>query len=765
MAKLGGKPVRRRRNRVLPAVAALSVLLLVSLVMMSDAMQSAARFGRIYSLLLVVNALGLLGFLALIGVNLKRLVRELRRRRPGARLKRRLTVLFVVLAVVPVLVVYGFSLEFLRRGIDSWFDVRVAEALDDALNLSRASLDLRMRELLRQTRQMAETLTDSDGAEPLSFEQLQIPESLIVESPLSQPFDLDELRQQSGAEEVTLMTSKGAILASSSVATEIVPSLPPETVLLQVRQQDNYIGLEPIRDSGLYMRVMVIVPSTSAGEKRILQALYPVAERMTALADNVQAAFVKYKELAYLRDRLKLSFIMTLTLVLLFSVFAAVWAAFYTAQRLAEPIRDLAEGTRAVASGNYETRLPVPSNDDIGVLVHSFNEMTRRLAQGRDEAKQSRDEVDRQRAYLETVLGRLSSGVLTVTAAGELRTANDASALILSVPLGVLAAPTLDGLASQLPHLQPLVNHIRDHLRDGSGDWQEQVTLFGPGGRKVLLCRGASLSGAGAEHGGHVIVFDDITALLQGQRDAAWSEVARRLAHEIKNPLTPIQLSAERLRNKYLRTLGQNEVDALDRLTNTIIEQVETMKSMVNTFSEYARSPRIQQEPVDLNQIIEATLDLYRSEERAVTIDSDLDPRLPTLHADPNRLRQLLNNLLTNAIEAQTDKEATHARVTTRLIEEAQGASVELRVEDRGRGVAPEMLSRIFEPYVTSKPRGTGLGLAIVKKIVEEHGGIVWMENAETGGGCAAVRLPVTAPEHAPTPLNVTRASPQGKVA
>ncbi|MGQ0658832.1 MAG: ATP-binding protein [Chromatiales bacterium] len=757
--------MRRRRNRVLAAVVTLSALLLVSLVMMSDAMQNSARFSRIYSLLLVINAFGLLGFLALIGFNLKRLLRELRRRRPGARLKRRLTILFVVLAVVPVLVVYGFSLEFLRRGIDNWFDVRVAEALDDALNLSRASLDLRMRELLRQTQQMAETLTDSNGADPLSFEQLQMPESLVVENPFTHPLDLDGLRRQSGAEEVTLMTSKGAILASSSVATEIVPSLPPDTVLLQLRQRQNYIGLEPIRDSGLYMRVVVNVPSAITGEGRILQALFPVAERMTALADNVQSAFVKYRELAYLRDQLKLSFIMTLTLVLLFSIFAAVWAAFYTAQRLAEPIRDLAEGTQAVAAGNYETSLPVPSNDDIGVLVHSFNEMTRRLAQTRDEARQSRDEVERQRAYLETVLGRLSSGVLTVTETGELRTANEAAAQILAAPLGTLPSPTLDGLVSQLPHLEPLVNGIRANLARRMGDWQEQVTLFGPNGRKVLLYRGAALTGTGTAHDDHVIVFDDITALIQGQRDAAWSEVARRLAHEIKNPLTPIQLSAERLRHKYLRSMTQGDVEVLDRLTNTIIQQVETMKGMVNTFSEYARSPRMQQEPVNLNQIIESTLDLHRSEEQRVNIDSDLDPRLPTMHADPDRLRQLLNNLLANAIEAQADKPTTRARVSTRLLEEAHGASVELRVEDRGNGVAPEMLSQIFEPYVTSKPRGTGLGLAIVKKIVEEHGGIVWMENAEAGGGCAVIRLPVTAPEHMPVAASLTDTNPQGKVA
>jgi nitrogen fixation/metabolism regulation signal transduction histidine kinase len=279
------------------------------------------------------------------------------------------------------------------------------------------------------------------------------------------------------------------------------------------------------------------------------------------------------------------------------------------------------------------------------------------------------------------------------------------------------------------------------------------------------MCRGARLDASGDGEADHVIVFDDVTALIQGQRDAAWSEVARRLAHEIKNPLTPIQLSAERLRHKYLRSLSPEESEVLDRLTNTIIQQVETLKGMVNTFSEYARSPRIQQEPIQLNHIIESVVDLYRSDEPRVRIETELAPDIPTLHADPNRLRQLLNNLVSNAIEAQSDKSECYVRLSTRRHEETHGTSVEIRVEDHGNGIAPELLNLVFEPYVTSKPKGTGLGLAIVKKIVEEHGGSVWMENSTGGGACASVRLPVTAPEHAPAPYPRNETNIHGRVA
>jgi nitrogen fixation/metabolism regulation signal transduction histidine kinase len=741
-----------RENRIAIVVMALAVLMLGSLAMMSQAMHNSERFSQDFMLLLAINALGLLGFLALIVTNLRRLMRDVRQERAGARLKRRLTLLFVLLALIPVLTVYSFSLEFIRRGIDNWFDVRVSEALEDSLNLSRASLDLRMRELLRQTVQMAESITDSDdGADPLRFDQLQRPDSFVVEPSFeSTMVNLEDLLHRSGAEELTLMTSKGAVLTHSSIATDIVPSMPGEAVLLQLRQKQNYIGLEPIRDSALAIRVAVNVRNPNGGEGRVLQALYPVAERMQLLAGNVEAAVSKYKELAYLRQPLKLSFMMTLTLVLLFSVFAAVWAAFYTAQRLTEPVHALAEGTKAVAAGNYDMVLRVPGADDIGVLVRSFNEMTTRLAQTRDEAQRSRDEVEHQRAYLETVLGRLSSGVLTVSRDAQVHTANDAAAHILGLSVDTLSTQSLGALAATHSHLEPLSEGIRSHLQFSTGEWQEQVTIFGPAGRKVLMCRGAPMDATDASEQDHVIVFDDVTALIQGQRDAAWSEVARRLAHEIKNPLTPIQLSAERLRHKYLRTMNPGESDTLDRLTTTIIQQVETMKGMVNTFSEYARSPRIEQEPVNLTRIIESTVDLFRSDEQRVRIETDLASDVPTLHADPNRLRQLLNNLISNAIEAQGDREESLVRISTRLISEAQGTSVELRVADRGNGISTEMLSQIFEPYVTSKPKGTGLGLAIVKKIVEEHGGNVWMENLPEGGACATIRLPVTAPEHAP---------------
>lgn len=753
----------KRRFLAVAAVGLLSLLLLVSLMLMSAATQDSERFGRLYSALLIINALGLASFVVLIAANLRRLVRQLRQGRPGSRLTLRMLTLFVVLAVIPVLVVYGFSLDFLRRGIDSWFDVKVEQALNDALDLSRSALDLRMRELLRQTQQLAYEIAEgTEPPAPLNLEDLRRPASTEVVN-VPSVFNLDALRTRLGADELTLLTLKGGMLASTSGSTaDIVPNLPGEAILLQLRQGRSYIGLDPIRDTGLQVRVAVNIPDFSINaEPRVLQALFPISARMDSLAETVESAYVEYKELAYLREQLKISFTMTLTLVLLFAIFSAVWAAFYSARRLAAPIRDLVEGTQAVAAGDYSTQLPISSHDDLGFLVGSFNDMTRRIAMARDEAKRSRDQVDAQRAYLEAVLGRLSSGVLTLDGEGRLRTANHAAGQILGVALGSLVGRPVDAMASEHLYLQPLVDAIRPHLSQPRGDWREQTVLFGTSGRQVLMCRGTALAGSGSGidtgAGGHVIVFDDVTALIQGQRDAAWSEVARRLAHEIKNPLTPIQLSAERLRHKYLKSMSGADAEVLDRLTHTIVQQVETMKEMVNTFSDYARTPQMQLQRLDLNRLVEEVLDLYRSMDSSARIELELDANLPALEADPGRLRQVLNNLVKNALEARDGGGPVRIAVSTRWVQDSTPPYVELRIDDCGPGIPQEILDRIFEPYVTTKPKGTGLGLAIVRKIIEELGGMVWLENNAGGGASAYIRLPVGDIEQAAAAADLQR--------
>ncbi len=711
-------------------------LLLTALVLMSYASENSVYFGRLYAWLLLFSTVGLLILAILIIRNLYRLIRQHRARLPGSRLTLRLVIMFVAIALAPVGVVYYFSLQFLQRGIDSWFNVRVEKSLEDALELSRTALDLRMREALKQTIRMAEELTD-------------------VNNDAQATLNLGWMLTASATTELTLFGRSGRIIATANAdPSVIIPNPLPEVVLLQVRQGQNYVSLDPIQDVGFHIRAIVRVPSSdSRNEGRLLQALFPVDSRFSVLANSVQAAFDSYKELVFLRTPLKISFILTLSLVLLFGVLVAFWAAVYSARRLVEPIRDLAEGTQAVAAGQYDKQLPQAGSDELGFLVDSFNQMTRNLAQARDSAQRSQQLVERQRAYLEIVLARLSSGVITLDHEGRLRTCNAAASHILGVDLSVFIGVNGTGISTEHHYLKPLLEAIAPHLTDEHGDWRQEIMLFDNTGRKVLMCRGSTLPDPVGLKGGHVIVFDDITTLVQAERDAAWAEVARRLAHEIKNPLTPIQLATERIRHKYLKTLDMDQARVLERSTHTIIQQVQAMKEMVDAFNEYARAPQLKLVPVSLNDFLTEVLYLYRDYPAGVEIHLDLDSRKPIIAVDKGRLRQLLHNVVKNAIDAIKDGQGSMLQISTRCVQETETEYVELSFQDDGPGFPESNIGNIFEPYVTTKPKGTGLGLAIVKKIVDEHGGLIHVESPQEGGARIVIRFPMSTASVTPAPI------------
>ncbi|MDX2456618.1 MAG: ATP-binding protein, partial [Gammaproteobacteria bacterium] len=414
---------------------------------------------------------------------------------------------------------------------------------------------------------------------------------------------------------------------------------------------------------------------------------------------------------------------------------------FHSARRLVAPIRDLAEATHAVADGDYSKRLAVASEDELGFLVRSFNDMTRRLAKSREEAYQGRRQIEDQRAYLEAVLANLSSGVISMSADAVLRAINRTAQQSLDIDIKRYLGKELSDLAADYVFLKPFVDVVMRHRRQGDKSWQEEVTLSGSNGRQVLMCRGTVLDGTDRRSDGLVLVFDDVTTLIQAQRDAAWGEVARRLAHEIKNPLTPIQLSAERLRRRYLERMDADEAAVLDRATRTIVNQVDAMKKMVNAFSEYARIPQVSLKPMELNQLVREVLDLYRSSKLNVRILEHLTSGNTRIDGDSGQLRQLLHNLLKNALEAVKDVPDARIIVATRIVGEDEIHQVELCIDDNGPGIEPGVLENIFEPYVSTKPRGSGLGMAIVKKIVEEHGGTISAGSSEAGGAQIRIHL------------------------
>ena len=704
-----------------------SGLWVAALLIMAQTVQQSAHFSDLHPFIVGVNVAGLLVLLILIGGRVVQLIRDWRKRVVGSRLEARMVWMSATLAMVPLLLVFYFSVMFLNRGIDSWFHVEIREGLENALNLSKAALDLRRQEYMQRTRTIADQL--ATRADPVAA--------------------LDEARRQYGAIELTLLGTNQRIIGTSSERFgQIVPSHPSDEMVMQARQP--YVTLDPVAGGGFLVRTAVPVPLTSPGdEPRMLEAVYPVERRLGELADTVESAYQRYGEKARLREPLKTSFTLTLTLVLLLSLFAALYGAFWAARRLVRPIQDLVAGTRAVAKGDFDMRLPLTSHDEMGILIHSFNDMTKRLARAREDNQRSQHAVEAERANLAVILARLSTGVISLEPDHTVRTANQAACNILGADVeNVIGKPLVEaGKGSSLFEQFDLA--CSAHLDAGQTEWREQLVLQAESGRRILMCACTTLSGEDRSPGGFVIVFDDITALLQAQRDAAWGEVARRLAHEIKNPLTPIQLSAERIRRKLLGSMNEGEAQMLDRATHTIVQQVEAMKEMVNAFSEYARAPEMDVSRFDLNQLIAEVAELYRAGNREAGRIArpklTLDPALTEIEADRGRLRQIIHNLLANAIEALEGARDPEIRVETRLVERAEGQLAEITVEDNGPGFRPDVIGQVFDPYVTTKSKGTGLGLAIVKKIVEEHGGRIEADNARTGGARVRIELPLTA--------------------
>jgi nitrogen fixation/metabolism regulation signal transduction histidine kinase len=723
---MSNSSLRRVTTGALPVVALLA-LLLVSLHLMSSAVQNTEELSRIFIPLLLFTLFGLLVLVVLVLVNVVQLVKRYRSQAAGSRLTLRMVVIFVALALVPVTVVYFYSQQFLMHGIENWFDVKIDRAMEDALDLSKASLDLHRRERLRTTNRM---LSDLDE---LSVAGLNI--------------GLEEMRDRYGATELTLMNRSGVVITSSNADPSIlVPDTPDMSILQQVLDGSGYIGLAPLGElSELHIRVVV----SDVVRPMILQAMYPTSDSISELSEKVQQSYNHYKELAYLRESLKSTFTLALALVLLFSLFSAIWAAFFTARRLVAPVADIAEGTKAVADGDYGGQLPVPKHrDEISTLVTSFNSMTQRIAQARDLAESSQRQAEAQRAYLETVLGNLSSGVMTFDPDGNLRTSNRAASEILQVDVGSMLGEQLQALSGLSQKMQQFVDLLQEPLSEKGQDWHSEITLYGSEGRQVLLCHSTPLAGLGDEgKSGHVLVFDDITTLIRAQRDSAWGEVARRLAHEIKNPLTPIQLAAERLRHKYLRKMHPDDSAVLDRSTHTIVQQVEAMKEMVNAFSDYARPPKMNPQPLILDQLVSEVLDLYRHSVPEIEMGSELASEQAQIEADPVRMRQVVHNLVKNAQEAVLESGGGVVEVSTCQRYAADCQFVEFQVSDNGPGFNDQNLTNLFEPYVTTKAKGTGLGLAIVKKIIEEHGGMIWAENRDEGGGRVVFRLPTMAPD------------------
>jgi nitrogen fixation/metabolism regulation signal transduction histidine kinase len=687
----------------------------IALFLLATATANTDFFAGHYNTLVVINGALVAALMLVVGGQLLQLRRSLKSGVFGSRLALRLVLLFSLVAILPGALVYAVSVQFLGRSIESWFDVRVDRALDGGINLGRSSLDYLLKETTNRAMLIAGSLADA-----------QAPPGTA----------LSRAAEQVGVYEAALFAPSGSVIAVAGLGGGMTPEPLPGDALRRARLQQVYAKVEQTPEGGLMLRVVVPVNSADRMEPlRVLQVIERVPRTLAQDLEKVQAGARDYQEISFSRAALKRLYQLTLTLTLLLALTSALALALVLSERFASPLALLAAGTRAVAQGDFTRRQPVTSRDELGVLTESFNTMTAQLADAKHKTEESQRATETTRAYLESVLSNLSSGVLAFDDRYRLRTANPSAAVILQQPFADLAGIPLAEWGGRLPALAPFAELVAEAFRAArEGQWQREASLTVAAQTRTLLLRGTRLPGAPVP--GYVVVFDDVSELLQAQRDAAWSEVARRLAHEIKNPLTPIQLSAERLAVKLGPHLSEGDLDTLRRGTQTIVSQVAAMKHMVDDFAIYARKPRPgQMQGVDLASLLLDVLALYDNLRPHVAVALPDAPVM--IQGEPTRLRQVFHNLLQNAVDAQSGQEEPRIDIALSV----HGDEARLAFRDRGPGFSENVLAHPFEPYVTTKAKGTGLGLAIVKKIVDEHAGRVTLENLAPRGACVTLHF------------------------
>ena len=729
---------RAFRWGVVVGVAVIMAIGIVLLFLLAQATNNQELYERNYGRLFVLNIIvAALLLLVILWIALRLFIR-LRRGKFGSRLLVKLAAIFGLVGFVPGLLIYTVSYQFVSRSIESWFDVKVEGALDAGLSLGRATLDTLANDLANKTRAAASQLAEIPSA--------------------AAPLALDRLREQLGANDVVLWSATGQLIASAGQSRfQLNPDRPSTQQLRNVRSQRAISVVEGLDEltpgvvNVARIKALALVPQPSLGllaEPRVLQVTQVLPPALVANAVAVQEANREYQQRALGREGLRRMYIGTLTLSLFLAVFGSVVLAVILGNQLARPLLVLAAGVREVAAGDLSPKPALQGKDELGGLTRSFAEMTQQLADARAAVDQSMGQVSAARAHLQTILDNLTAGVIVLDERGVIQTSNPGATRILRVPLAAYEGRPLagvEGLESFGAAVQQQFDEYLDERRQhGLDHWQQSFELnaAAPGAPQhalTLVARGAEMPAEQPGQSARLLVFDDISEIVSAQRAQAWGEVARRLAHEIKNPLTPIQLSAERLEMKLAGKVGPAEQAVLTKSVQTIVDQVDAMKRLVNEFRDYARLPAADLKPLDLNTLVGEVLQLYAREggERGdaaahVPVRSQLDAHCPKILGDSQQLRQVLHNLLQNAQDATEGSPVREVTVRTQWNEAAR--RVRLIVQDTGSGFADHILKRAFEPYVTTKSKGTGLGLAVVKKIAEEHGARVDLKNRTDNG-------------------------------
>ena len=707
----------RRRYSYLIFLVALAAALVYSLTLATN---SGSPLSEYFWWLIAAGGLIVTILLAMLLRYGWLLLRHNRHNMLGSRLTRRLALMFTLIAVLPGLFLFGVSAQFISYSINSWFGNDTAQALESSLTLSKSALDNTLDNTIEQAAALQVEIISRTSMGGTAAEALRLS---------GETARFSQVGLYNPADGTTELISNPAAL----------PPPPAEKEVAEELQRHGSSRSVTNINGKLYAQGWLALPAPQEKGKALFFRR-PIPDNVARDAELIENARSKYAELTYAKQGLQTFFLITLLAAALLSIMLALVIALYFARRFIEPILSLAEGAKAVAQGDFSQPRPVYRNDELGQLTRLFNHMTEQLAIAREAEELNRIRQEAARHYLETVLESLTAGVITLDEAGRLKTLNRSAENILGLPLSELSGSNWHDWPQSVPQYLLLTELFQTILATEHTGKPVQTAYTGGDEARILLAKATPLPADNG--GGTVLVFDDITLLVRAQKEAAWGEVAKRLAHEIRNPLTPIQLSAERLAWKLQDKLGEQDAQILARSTDTIIKQVAAMKEMVEAFRNYARAPALKLEKKDLNKIIEEVLLLY--EAGACTFDAVFSNIPAVMYADTTAMRQVLHNIFKNAAEAA--EEATQPEV--HIHTDNTDGKITLTVANNGKSFSKDMLANAFEPYVTDKPTGTGLGLPVVKKIVEEHGGRIALSNPAEGGASVKITLPALVEEH-----------------
>lgn len=707
----------RRRYSYLIFLVALAAALVYSLTLATN---SGSPLSEYFWWLIAAGGLIVTILLAMLLRYGWLLLRHNRHNMLGSRLTRRLALMFTLIAVLPGLFLFGVSAQFISYSINSWFGNDTAQALESSLTLSKSALDNTLDNTIEQAAALQVEIISRTSMGGTAAEALRLS---------GETARFSQVGLYNPADGTTELISNPAAL----------PPPPAEKEVAEELQRHGSSRSVTNINGKLYAQGWLALPAAQEKGKALFFRR-PIPDNVARDAELIENARSKYAELTYAKQGLQTFFLITLLAAALLSIMLALVIALYFARRFIEPILSLAEGAKAVAQGDFSQPRPVYRNDELGQLTRLFNHMTEQLAIAREAEELNRIRQEAARHYLETVLESLTAGVITLDETGRLKTLNRSAENILGLPLSELSGSNWHDWPQSVPQYLLLTELFQTILATEHTGKPVQTAYTGGDEARILLAKATPLPADNG--GGTVLVFDDITLLVRAQKEAAWGEVAKRLAHEIRNPLTPIQLSAERLAWKLQDKLGEQDAQILTRSTDTIIKQVAAMKEMVEAFRNYARAPSLKLEKQDLNKIIEEVLLLY--EAGACTFDAVFSNIPAVMYADTTAMRQVLHNIFKNAAEAAEEAAQPQVHIHTA---NADG-QITLTVSNNGKNFGKDMLANAFEPYVTDKPTGTGLGLPVVKKIVEEHGGRIALSNPAEGGACVKITLPALVEEH-----------------